>query len=146
MAFELLMSVGHGGITAATGIVTHAASQNTFNAILSRVVMFGQTGDLLELLFGAATVVMGTIGLLRCLRPSACDPGGAPIDEHSDPSNNLGHARHEGSSDRQPEVTIRLERGFLRILDRHRCVVTIHRLPGCARDSGREVWYARGEK
>lgn len=148
MAFELLISVSNVDIAAVTGtgIVTSAASQSAFNAILSRVVVFGQIGYLLELLFGTATVVMGTIGLLRCLRPSARDPGSAPIDEYSDPSNDLRPARDEGFSDRQPEVTIRLERGFLRILDRHRCIVTIHRPPGGARDRGREVWYARGAK
>lgn len=146
MAFELLMSVGHCDIAAATGIVTHAASQSVFNAILSRVAVLGQIGYLFELLFGTATIVMGTIGLLRCLRPSAHDPGSAPIDEHSDPSNDLRESRDEVPSDRQPEVTIRLERGFLRILDRHRCIVTIHRPSGGAEDRGREVWYARGEK
>ena len=146
MAFELLISVGHGDIAAATGIVTYAASQSAFNAILYRVAVFGQIGYLLELLFGTATVVMGTIGLLRCLRLNARDPGTAPIDEHSDPPNDLRQAGDGGTSVRQPEVTVRLERGFLRILDRHRCIVTIHRPPGGAREMGREVWYARGEK
>ena len=106
MAFELLMSVGHADIAAATGIVTHAASQSVFNAILPRLAVLGQIGYLFELLFGTATVVMGTVGLLRCLRPSAHDPGSAPIDEHSDASHDLRPARDQGFLDRQPEVTI----------------------------------------
>ena len=141
MAIELLMSVGHGDIAAVTGIVTHAASQSVFNAILSRVAVLGQIGYLFELLFGTATVVMGTVGLLRCRGPNV-----VPIHEHSNLSNGLRPARDEGSSDREPEVTIRLEHGFLGILDRHRCIVTIHPPSGGDQDRRREVWYARGEK
>jgi len=142
MAFEFLRSVGQGEIAAAKDVLTIVVSQGAF-PLLSRLAFLGQIGYLSELLLGTATLVMGVLGVFRCLGRSTHDFGAGRIDEQCNPSNGEQQGRDECASKRDVEVTIRLENGFLRTLHRQRCIVTIRRPSGGVQDTGREVWYAR---
>lgn len=145
MAFGLLGSIGHSEITAAAGIVALYLSKGA-SLFLSRLALLGQIGFFLELLAAAAAFVLGAIGICRCFCPGSHDICAAHINEQHHPSNDEREAQNEGDPERNVEVTIRLENGFLRTLHKHRCIVTIRRSSGSAQDSGREVWYARDVK
>jgi hypothetical protein len=142
MAFELLRSIGHIDITAAKDVLVIAVSQSA-SAFLSRVAVLGQIGYLFELLFATAAVVLATIGVFRSFGLMARECCAAHIDEQHQLSKDEREVQNEGASERNVEVTVRLEDGFLHALRRHRCIVTVRRLSGGAQDAGREVWYAR---
>jgi hypothetical protein len=145
MAFEFWRSVTQGQTAAAREILVLVVSQGP-SSILSGLTSLGKLIYLFELLLGAATVVFGIIGVFRCFGRDACNLGAALIDEHCSLLNDERRARGEVPSERDAEVTIRLEDGYLRILYRHRCIVTIDKPLGGAQSKGREVWYARDEK
>ena len=144
MAIELLRSWALGDATAARDILAVGALRSV-STILSRLTFLGELGYSLELLLGAATAVLGAIGVFRCFGRKAGNVDAAPINEQYKLSNDDRRA-----SVRNPwepaEVTVRLENGFLRSLHRHRCVVTIHEPPGSAEKTEREAWYARDNR
>lgn len=67
------------------------------------------------------------------------------INEGSNLSTEDPGARAHGPWDENVEVTIRLEKGYLRRLCRHRCIVTIHDRGRGAWKAGQEAGYARDD-
>ena len=145
MAFEFWRSVTHGGTIAARDILVIAVLRGG-SSILSRLASLGELAYLFEILLGAATAMLGAIGLLRCSRRSALYSGAALIDEKCHSLSNERLARVVEPSEPDAEVTIRLEDGHLWLLRRHRCIVTVHTPLGGVKNTGREVWDARSEK
>lgn len=146
MAFEILRGISHIEIVAVRDFLAAAISQSG-SPTLSHVVVFGQIGYLFELLLlGTTTIVMSTIGVLRCFGQNPFSLGTDGLDKEDDSPDDQRQMRREGASERELEVTIRLEDGFLRTLHRHRCIVTTRELSGDAQNRGREVWYARDER
>lgn len=115
-------------------------------SILSGLAFIGRIGILLELLLGTATAATGIVGVLRCFGRNTRAFGAAHIDEECEPSAGQRRARGEGASEKDIEVTIRFEDGFLRSLHRHQLVATIRRPTGGVQDIAREVWFARDAK
>lgn len=144
MAFEILRGIGHCEITAATDVVALALSYDA-SPFLSLLAVLAQIGYLFELLLATAAVALGAIGVLRCFGLSDRDFGAARINEKYNPANDQRRVQ-EDTSERNVEVTVRLENGFFRTLRKHRCIVTIQRSSDGSNDIGREVWYARGGK
>ena len=128
MAFHLLGCIGQIQITDAINVLATAVNPSASPALPLR--WFGEIGYILELLLGAGTIVMGTIGVLRV------NGSKSSIDRKP--------ALEEDAWERDIEVRIRIEAGLLGRLHRHQCIVTLHRPSGGAEDMGRrEVWYAR---
>jgi len=69
----------------------------------------------------------------------------SPINEDNKLSNDDACARARDPWDENVEVTIRLEKGYVRRLFGHRCIVTIHDRGGGARKAGQTPGYARDD-
>ncbi len=138
MAFEFLRYVTHGEILAM--VVLQDGSS------VSWLIFLGQVVYLFEILLGVAMAVLGAIGVLYCFGRNDLCPSIAHIDERCDSLSNDRQAHVEEPSERNTEVTIRLEDGPLWLLRRHRCIVTVNTPLGGVQNAGREVWYAREEK
>jgi hypothetical protein len=105
----------------------------------------GELGYALELLLGAATVVMGCIGVLWCLTGAKGSFETAFNEQEYSRASEDRHLSETGRSGKGGQVTIRLESGYLRLFRRHRCVVTVRGAVEDACDKDREVWYAKGD-
>lgn len=150
MAFEFLSCVTHGQATTAGEVLTTVLLQRE-SSILSRLASLGELAYLFEILLGAAAVVIGTIGVLRCFGRNALCSGPALIAEKcaslSDERRaSAADASGADASGQETEVTIRLDEGHLWLLRRRRCIVTFQSPLGGTPIAGREVWYAKGEK
>jgi hypothetical protein len=105
----------------------------------------GELGYAFELLLGAITLVMGSIGVFLCLIGAHGSFETAFIGpEHGAPGEDrpLSETVPCGEGG---QVTIRLEPRRFRLFRRQRCVVTIQRALENACDKDREVWYAKGD-
>jgi hypothetical protein len=102
----------------------------------------GELGDVLELLLGATTVVMGCIGVLLCLMGTNGSLETAFIEREYSPASEDRPLSETAPSGMDGQVTIRLEAEYFRFFRRHRCVVTIREALEDAREKDREVWYA----
>jgi len=111
--------------------------------ILSRFTLLGELASLIELLLGAATAVLGVIGVLVCLGRNTCNVDAAPIGEDYGLFDDDRRTRASNPWEEHAEVTVRLEEGYPRLLHGHRCIVTIQDPGKGAREKGQEVWYAR---
>ena len=103
--------------------------------------ILGELGYALELLLGVIGVVLGSIGVFRCVQ---CEMRGfdPPLVE---PKCSVMHEAPPSGKDirsgQAGEVTIRLEPGFSRFLRKRRCVVTIRGTLDDACKADREEWY-----
>ena len=102
----------------------------------------GELGYALELFLGAATVLMGCVGVLQCVTGANGSFETAFIErEYGVLSAN--HPNGETApSCKGGQVTIRLEPGHSRFFRRHRCVVTIREAVEDVCEKDRGIWYA----
>lgn len=145
MAFGFWEYVTDGGTRAATDIHALVALHGS-SSIFSRLASLGELVYLFEVLLATATAVLATIGVFRCFGGNALCPDSGSIDEQCTGLNVERQGSVQQPSERDPEVTIRLESGHPWLLRRHRCIVTVRTSIGSAQRAGREAWYARGEK
>lgn len=98
---------------------------------------------------GSQPAVLASIissGFLICFGRNNTFRDSCSIGEKSGLSNSDPGVVSSILSDPDVEVTIRLERGFLRNLHKGRCIVTFHDLGRGARKTGKEVWYASDDQ
>lgn len=103
--------------------------------------ILGELGYALELLLGVIGVVLGSIGVVRCVQ---CEKRGFEIPLVEPEYSVLHEDGTSGISIRSGqtgEVTIRLEPGISRFLRRRRCVVTIRGALDGACKADRTEWY-----
>jgi uncharacterized membrane protein YphA (DoxX/SURF4 family) len=94
---------------------------------------------------GTTAAVLITSGILVSFGQNTDKVDAARIDENNESSSEpLCVIPHE-PWDEGLEVTIRLEDGHIRGLQRHLGIVTIHDRAGGVRNTGEEVWYARDD-
>lgn len=143
MALAFLGYVPHCGATAPTDVLALVIFRGS-SGIVSRLASVGELVYLFEILLGTAMAILGTIGVTLCFRRNALCPSSSMIDEKYAGTNAERQRQVPRSSERDPEVTIRL--GHLWLPRRHRCIVTVHASPGSTQNTGREVWYATVDK
>ncbi len=102
----------------------------------------GELGYAFELLLGAATVVMGCIGVLRCLVGANGSVETAFIEREHGALREDHPISKTAPSCNGGQVTIRLEPGHSRSFRRHRFVVTIREALEDVGEKDREIWYA----
>ena len=93
----------------------------------------------------ATTAVLVASGILASCGRNSGNVDSASINEGSNLSTEDPGARAHGPWDKNVEVTIRLEKGYLRRLCRHRCIVMIHDRGRGAWKAGQEAGYARDD-
>ena len=144
MAFALWSCMTHGGVTAARDglamVVLHGAAN-----ILLHLASVGELAYLFEALLGVAMAVFAAVGFVRSFGQNALSSGSALIAEKCTSLSVERQTPREESSERNAEVTIRLDDRHFWPLRRHRCVVTFQTSLGGAQIAGREGWYAKGE-
>lgn len=145
MAFEFWRSLISGAVTAKGEILSIVWLQ-TGSSFFSRLGCLGEFACFFQFLLGAATAVLGAMGVLFCCGRNALCPDTATIDERSRLLGDERDAGVEEFPERNAEVTIRLEDRHLWPLRRHRCIVTVRSAFGGAQKSGQEVWLAKGAK
>jgi uncharacterized membrane protein YphA (DoxX/SURF4 family) len=94
---------------------------------------------------GTTAAVLITSGILVCFGQNTDKVDAARIDENNESSSEPLCVIHHEPWDEGLEVTIRLEYGHGRGLQRHLDIVTIHDRAGGVRNTGEEVWYARDD-
>lgn len=145
MAFELWSCVTYGEVTAARDglamVVLHGGTN-----ILLRLASVGELAYLFEALLGVAMAVFAAVGFVRSFGRNPLSSGSALIAEKCTSLSDERQAPVEGPSERNAEVTIRLDDRHLWLLSRNRCIVTFQTPLGGAQITGREVWYAKGEE
>lgn len=145
MAFEFWRYITHGEVTATRDVLALVVLQ-IGSSSLSELAFLGELAYLLEFLLGLAGALLGLVGVLRCFGRNALCSDNTPIDEKRKLSSDERKAPVEEPSERNSEVTVRLDERHLWLLRRRRCIVTFHTSVGDAHNAEQEVWYAKNEK
>jgi uncharacterized membrane protein YphA (DoxX/SURF4 family) len=139
--FELLL----GAAIAVGWLMRYAAAMVLLGTIAAAVLAPDFHLALFSANPGTTAAVLITSGILVCFGQNTDKVDAARIDENNESSSEpLCVLPHE-PWDEGLEVTIRLEDGHIRGLQRHLGIVTIHDRAGGVRNTGEEVWYARDD-